>query len=147
MSCTPDVFVVEHSYTGKELYILDRSREPPPRTKEIVIDRSTLGRGYLVNPNGTCCALGHLCAAYGQPKALLLGYRSLNALPHLPAGLPEILRPSGRGGRPQGEDSLLTKAIWVVNDDPELIEPVREELLVRLFAEAGIGLTFTGETP
>ncbi len=151
MPHTPDIFVVHHNVTRREVLTLDRSKEPPPVTFHLSIERDQLSRGQLIVPSGGCCPLGHLCLALGVPEAVLLGHRTLRSLPHLPAGVPDVLRPlTGRNQTwnvREAHDSPLSTAIWVVNDNPELSEEVREELLIRLFAEAGIALTFTGAKP
>jgi hypothetical protein len=108
---------------------------------KVVVERSKWHRGKgaigskLVLPNGTSCCLGFVGREIGFDDAEMRDYTS-------PMRMRGDLSRWPKGLLNQDMNSEVCSALMRSNDDPELFDSVRENLLIGLGREAGIEFEF-----
>ncbi len=116
------------------------------KIKELVIDRSKWKRGspnahdtYLLDDDGKMCCLGFYALACGADEESILNRGEPDGLEFEIPGLSYGYEETG-GIR----NTSFTAMAIPINDRKTMGEAEREEVLIRLFKEDGIDLTFEG---
>ena len=113
--------------------------------KELVIDRSKWGvgdaGGYLYDPDTKLqCCLGFACRALGFPVRVI----RMKGLPRNVQLAYANTLPAWMRDRAQNKNAF---SVAVINDDPGIMQTVREERVAVFFAQHGIKVKFIGEFP
>lgn len=98
---------------------------------ELIIDRTRWGQAALLNNDGTMCCLGFLSKACGVSDDLLVG-----------VAYPQLAWINRFGVNKEFAGAVALAAS--INDSSQYTKEEKEIILIQLFKDNGIALTFTG---
>lgn len=115
----------------------DTEPEDEATITELLIDRSKWGRHAMLNIRYNMCCLGFLAKACGYKDGQLVG----RSAPYAEwTKVPKAFRNTPSGLATAALDEAIS-----INDSVTISAPNKETQLIKLFADNGIKLSFTGE--